>query len=228
MNHKGWLWLIIMVMAGLAGCASAPTGPFQYTPDDKKMQGYQPLGKALRVNFNNLEITVEPLTMAGLSKVLNPGEKIKEVGVTDETLEKIQNTFIFYVTFNNQSKGQVLFNPTKSKLIYNRKNWYKMNTEETLSPLDYAEFYVRLNKIAAARERLDVISRNIFHGSVIISPGEKKSGLIFFSWAEKDQDVINLQLNLAGLFVGIEPLDFPFNFKVEPAAAAPLSPSPKP
>lgn len=204
----------------LAGCASAPLGPFQYSPDEKAIKGYQRVDKALRTTLNNIEVTTEPLTMEGLVKILKPGEKVKEVGYVDTAGDKIRSSMVFYVTIDNKGKEQAVFTPTKTRLIYERKNWYKINSSDTLTPLDYADFHVFLTKIKEARERLEVISGNVFHGATLISPGQKKSGLIFFPWKEKDEEVVSFRLSIMGLFVGTEPLDFSFNFKVEPVTKA--------
>jgi hypothetical protein len=203
----------------LASCATAPVGPYQYTPDEGKIKGYQKAGKALKAPLNNLEITVEPLTTEGLIKVLNPNEKISEVGYGESAADKIKSTMVFYVTLDNKGKEQVVFTPTKTQLIYERKNWYQVSAIETRRALDYADFYVILSKNKEAKGRLEVLRDNIFHGAVLISPGQKKSGLVFFPWVENDEDIDNFQLLMPGLYVGIESLVFSFNFKVEPIPA---------
>lgn len=220
MKPKMRLMIGAWTIAMLAGCASVPLGPTQYTPDEQKLKGYTRVGKAMKTKINEVEVTAEPLTESGLAKVLNPGEKAKEVGYTEDSQKRLSNSMVFYVTLDNQGKEQAIFTPTKTRLIYERKNWYKVNTNETIYPLDPADFYVILSKVKGAKERLDTISSNMFHGATIISPGQKKSGLIFFPWDVEEKEVLNFRLSVPGVFVGTDTVDYSFNFKIEPIKTA--------
>lgn len=224
MKTKGWLLLIIILLT--SACASAPLGPFQYNPDDKTIKGYQKAGKALQTTINDVEVTVEPLDMIGLTKLLTPEDKLKEVGFIEGAQNKIANNMVFYVAVENKSKGQVMFNHEKARLIYEHKNWYMINTTEDITPLDFADFYLFLSKIKGGGDRLEVLKNNLFQGTTVLSPGQKKSGMIFFPLKEKDEDLIYLQLSLPRVYIGIESIDFAFTFKVVPVAAAGAAPPP--
>ncbi|MFQ5465209.1 MAG: hypothetical protein ACE5EI_04705 [Thermodesulfobacteriota bacterium] len=190
-----WGFAIVAALVLASGCAHRPDGPPGLHPAfSAPPEGYSSEGEDIA--FTNALVSLKA------RHEMSPGP---ETPAFFRTLSE-RGYLLIRVDVENLSKVRVIFKPSHAVLKTNRLDYGR--------PLDYTDLY-QIAGSAGGGATGDVMSKikgKFYDLDVMIMPGKRSSRLLVFSPIEPKSS--KASLGIRDLYVGTEPLDIFFPFKV--------------